>query len=1072
MPRKALIDSGVILDKLQQCEKCQVFDEDYKLKCRTDKVWEEVCIKICDKLSPNTLNFYVRNNRWNLLTDLKKHFQIPIEDEEKDEAMMDSIDVSNVSNISQDFVPHNNANNTLPSVFFDITLSEEQWKSISPVSKIYKEKGTRGKCYKILSPGWTDIICKASFLKTKIPCAYTFKYSKIFDSPEAETYLKIYGTCNECGAEFKAHCLHEPAPGTGIVLRVHTVDASGIPHEKKRAVKGKNRVEIGKQLLNIKPRQWRNDAVSDLSYDDPEPPYVARQCTLRKIREEAIVRELGINKNLDPINSLCELKCKGQYSGYIKQIAKDPFYCFYWSPMQMEMYKTLIKSCRKIEIDATGKLVKIIEKLNGDKKHIFLYQIIIKGANGIQPIFQMLSEKHDTNLITYWLREIIRDGAPVPPEVDSDYSLALLNATSLAFNERCLKNYISDCYRWITSEILQHPLRCFIRIDIAHLIKIICSKDVFHRKHPKIKDFFVRCAGIMSSCDNVEDFRTLLSSIFIVAYSEYDGKDSDGNEVICEQKRSYLFERIKSFTFTSDENATEYDDLEMQNENENIVAFVNNIRDEAEQIAKDSVETDRYNAFYCPELVTYLVKLAKHFPLWTQVMRGYFPLSSNVATSSRCEAYFKDLKHSDLGANYKPMRVDKFIIHHIKSIENISKLERAAIKRTNEKIALLQIDIRQEKERKIDSRDFDENAQNTTHTYGYLTEQENWKGLNIEAKPNKLKHLRLSNNNRNYIEEDENKENVKLNIIQKPLIENKKNTHRGKYLTSCPDIHLTYDRPLRKRKDEILRNGNNCNLVHLNGEKIYIQNTCAFDALVEVLTSAYCNYSTFKNWIDENSDNIFFMFVKKYAMENINNSVYEERGAILCTIFENCNNIVDCTTNVNELFTRLVTDICSVEENRICGKCQVKSSKLFVVDLISTPTTEDFKQNFDNFVAQYFSVQTRTCKTCQSALQLKREPKSYVFIDTEIFFQINKINEILLNSIPEKFQIEDALYVLSGIVCHSPGHYTAYCRNTIGAWTVHNDISQKLRKISNKKTLKVFPTTMIFIKDIKILLKL
>ena len=66
------------------------------------------------------------------------------------------------------------------------------------------------------------------------------------------------------------------------------------------------------------------------------------------------------------------------------------------------------------------------------------------------------------------------------------------------------------------------------------------------------------------------------------------------------------------------------------------------------------------------------------------------------------------------------------------------------------------------------------NAQNTTHTYGYLTEQENWKGLNIEAKPNKLKHLRVSNNNRNYIEEDENKENVKLNIIQKPLIEKQK----------------------------------------------------------------------------------------------------------------------------------------------------------------------------------------------------------------------------------------------------------------------------------------------------------
>lgn len=82
----------------------------------------------------------------------------------------------------------------------------------------------------------------------------------------------------------------------------------------------------------------------------------------------------------------------------------------------------------------------------------------------------MISEKHDTNLITYWLREIIRDGAPIPPEGDCDFSMALLNAVSLAFNERNLKNYISDCYRWICGEILQNPVRCYIRVDIAHLL--------------------------------------------------------------------------------------------------------------------------------------------------------------------------------------------------------------------------------------------------------------------------------------------------------------------------------------------------------------------------------------------------------------------------------------------------------------------------------------------------------------------------------------------------------------------------------------------------------------------------
>lgn len=385
---------------------------------------------------------------------------------------------------------------------------------------------------------------------------------------------------------------------TGIVLKIRTVDTSGIPHEKKRAIKGDTRIAIGQELLNKKPRQWRNDVLKDLSYEDPEPPYIPRQCTLRKIKEEAVIRDLGINKNLDPINSLTELKYRGmnteKYTGYIKEIAKDNFYCFYWSPMQMDLYKSLIKKVRKIEIDATGKLMKAIDKMNGEKKHIFLYQIIIKGVNSIQPLFQMITEKHDTNLTTYWLREIMRHGAPIPPEIDCDYSMALLNATSLAFNERSLKNYVSDCYRWICGEKLQYPLQSYIRVYIAHLIKIICNKNVFDKKHPKVKDFFVRCVGIMSTCNNIDDFVTLLTSVFIIAYSEYDGQDVDGNDVICAKKRLYLFDRIKSFTFMDDDNDREYDYLDdFIEESENLISFINNIKEQAEQTARQITETDR-----------------------------------------------------------------------------------------------------------------------------------------------------------------------------------------------------------------------------------------------------------------------------------------------------------------------------------------------------------------------------------------------------------------------------------------------------------------------------------------------
>lgn len=373
MPRKAFVKPEVMLDALK---KCKPFHQNQQLKCRSDEVWEEACKMISDTLLPNTLNFYVRNNRWNLKEDLEEYFNIP----KKEETAIDSINTSSESNSSQEYQSYNfseNVNTKLSRFWFDLQLFNEQWKSIYPVSKVYKEKGTNGKRYKVLKRGWTDIISKTCFLKNKLPCAYVFKYGKVFESREAEIYLKIYGFCKECGAIFKAHTLFEPAPDIGIIIKIHTVDTSAISHEDKRAVKGNARITIEHELLNKQPRQWRNDFVKDLSYEYPEPLYLPRQCTLRKIKEEAVIRELGTNKSLDPINSLTELKYKGKYMGYIKEISKEHFYCFYLSPMQMDLYKILIKKFRKIEIDATGKLMKPIVKINGVKVNPYFYMKLL-----------------------------------------------------------------------------------------------------------------------------------------------------------------------------------------------------------------------------------------------------------------------------------------------------------------------------------------------------------------------------------------------------------------------------------------------------------------------------------------------------------------------------------------------------------------------------------------------------------------------------------------------------------------------------------------------------------------------
>ena len=106
----------------------------------------------------------------------------------------------------------------------------------------------------------------------------------------------------------------------------------------------------------------------------------------------------------------------------------------------MHVYKTLLKkSHATVCFDATGSVVKKLVRPNGSSGHIFLYQGVLIGHNSSSvPVVQMLSEKHDVNAITQWLTEWIRAGAPVPKEVVSDFSLAILGALVKAFTPQGL----------------------------------------------------------------------------------------------------------------------------------------------------------------------------------------------------------------------------------------------------------------------------------------------------------------------------------------------------------------------------------------------------------------------------------------------------------------------------------------------------------------------------------------------------------------------------------------------------------------------------------------------------------
>lgn len=146
-------------------------------------------------------------------------------------------------------------------------------------------------------------------------------------------------------------------------------------------------------------------------------------------------------------------------------------------------------------------------------------------------IFSMLSEIHNANHITFWLNEWIRLGGIVPREFVCDMSLALLNAGVRAFaKEFTILDYINTLFNTMNARennaisSMKIP-NCFIRIDIAHLMKNVTSCKALQKKPLKVKDFFIRCVALLMRMDSLMEAMEHIKAVLIVAYSETEGME-------------------------------------------------------------------------------------------------------------------------------------------------------------------------------------------------------------------------------------------------------------------------------------------------------------------------------------------------------------------------------------------------------------------------------------------------------------------------------------------------------------------------------------------------------------------
>lgn len=203
------------------------------------------------------------------------------------------------------------------------------------------------------------------------------------------------------------------------------------------------------------------------------------------------------------------------------------------------------------------------------------------------------------------------------------------------------------------------------------------------------------------------------------------------------------------------------------------------------------------NAFYNPQVAIKLKNLISYLPLWTGFMRSNFQCDKIIATSSAVEATFADLKHRTFKGEL-PMRIDKFVIKHIDSLQAKTLLAfadgRVACKDTTM-----------------------ENERNLWNVV------ENWRGLTVKNRESSVELDQIQN---------------KRQLLSKK--------QKVTYLDDCPNWDDM--KTLKRITIPLFKNGS-----LLKASRCYnfiaVRKTCAFDSLTQVVTNIIVTNEAYHNII-------------------------------------------------------------------------------------------------------------------------------------------------------------------------------------------------------------------------------
>lgn len=260
-----------------------------------------------------------------------------------------------------------------------------------------------------------------------------------------------------------------------------------------------------------------------------------------------------------------------------------------------------------------------VSSKTGQLKPIFLYVTNLQNSGQNRPIFQVLSQRHTSDFISYFLKfwRYSNHNKKNPHEIVIDNSNVLILAAVQAFTPFQSRNaYLDGCFDALFHKI--EPKGIFIRLDRSHIVKQIKSMEILNQLDYRVKKLLQRILGYLITVDDVSVVEQIVRNLFILILNKYEhieevSQAKNNLKIISDDHNiDGIFgdQDIEEMSESPIENISINKESKFKNWIRNIIEEVH--EKFVDQNLNDSVDTNHENAIHYNENLYYIVDKKRH----------------------------------------------------------------------------------------------------------------------------------------------------------------------------------------------------------------------------------------------------------------------------------------------------------------------------------------------------------------------------------------------------------------------------------------------------------------------------